>query len=64
MFNVLRVKDAAQFLGISKSTFWRWVQQGSIPQGIHLSPRVTVWRREVLEGVLNRFEDGGAVCHK
>lgn len=57
--NVLRAKDAAKFLGIGKSTFHRWVQQGIIPQGIHLGARVTIWRVETLEEVLNKFADGG-----
>ena len=56
MNNVLRVKEASKLLGIGKSTFWRWVQQGIIPPGIHLGARVTVWRVETLEEVLKRFE--------
>lgn len=45
----LRAKEAAAFLGIGKSTFWRWVQEGRIPEGIKLSPRATVWTVETLE---------------
>lgn len=67
MPNVFRPKEAARFLGIGKSTFFRWVQQGIIPPGIHLGSRVTIWRRETLEQVLNNYEagkntHGGNVC--
>lgn len=40
-----RIKAVADFLGIGESTAWRWVSEGRLPQGIHLSPRVTVWRK-------------------
>ncbi len=45
----LRAKGAAAYLGISQSTFWRWVQQGRINKGTRLSARCTVWPREELE---------------
>ena len=51
---VLRAKDAAAFLAIGKSTFWKWVKDGLLPQGIRLSMRCTVWRREDLEAFIER----------
>ena len=56
---VLRAKDAAAFLGIGPSTFWRWVAEGKLPRGIRLSARCTVWRREFLEKVLEQAAEGG-----
>ena len=58
---VLRAKDAAKFLGIGLSTFWRWSQQGKLPHGICLSARCTVWRREDLEAFIERqtAQEGG-----
>lgn len=56
---VLRAKDAAAFLSIGLSTFWRWVQQGKLPHGLRLSARCTVWRREELEAFLNQVVEGG-----
>ena len=50
----LRAKDAARFLGIGESTFWRWVKDGRLPKGIHLSTRVTVWKIAALEASLER----------
>lgn len=56
LFGGLRSKDAAEFLGISKSTFLRWVREGYIPQGVRLSTRCTVWRIKNLEEFLEREE--------
>ena len=56
---VLRPKQAAAFLGIGKSTFWRWVKEGRIPKGINLSARATVWQVEVLEHFLKQCAGEG-----
>lgn len=56
---VLRAKDAAAFLALGESTFWRWCQQGKLPRGIRLSARCTVWKREDLERFLNQAAEGG-----
>lgn len=45
----LRPKNAAAYLGISISTFWRWVQRGTLPKGVRLSPRCTIWKIEALD---------------
>ncbi|MFR5645213.1 MAG: helix-turn-helix transcriptional regulator [Bilophila wadsworthia] len=44
----MRAADAAKYLGIALSTFWRWVSQGRLPKGKRLSPRCTVWMRRIL----------------
>jgi hypothetical protein len=31
---------------IKKTTFWKWVADGKLPQPVRLSRRVTVWRVE------------------
>ena len=49
-----RAKDAAEYLGIHKSTFWLWVQEGRIAKGKKLSPRCTVWPREELDRFVER----------
>lgn len=50
----VRVKSAAAMLDIGVSTFWRYVQQGRLPPGIHLSPRCTVWLLSDLEDFLSK----------
>lgn len=40
----LRADTAAQFLGIGRSTFWRWVaEREGFPRPRKLSPRCTVF---------------------
>lgn len=51
---VLRAKDAAAFLGLGVSTFWRWVKDGRLPKGTRLSARVTVWRVSDLESFIDQ----------
>lgn len=60
--NVLRARDAAAYLGIAESTFWKRVSDGEFSRGIKQSPRCTVWRREELDAYLARCEKGAAVC--
>lgn len=50
----VRVKEASAFLGISRSTFWRWVAEERLPKGIRLGGRVTVWRMDDLEAFVNQ----------
>ncbi len=50
----LRASEAANYLGISESTFWRWVHQGRLSKGTRLSIRCTVWPREALEDFVAR----------
>jgi len=51
---VLRAKAAATFIGIAESTFWRWVKDGRLPQGLRLSARATVWRIADLDAFLEQ----------
>ena len=52
ILNVLRAKEAIQYLGIGESTFWRWVHENRLPKGKKISPRVTLWRVEDLDNFL------------
>ncbi|WP_052417158.1 helix-turn-helix transcriptional regulator [Cellvibrio mixtus] len=40
-----RVDQIIELLGISKSTWWLWVQNGKAPKGHKLARNVTVWKR-------------------
>ena len=53
---MVRAKEAATYLGIGESTFWRWVAQGKLPQGIKFGTRCTVWRLEVLDSFIEQHE--------
>ena len=47
MDSFLTQKQVLQLIPISKSTLWRRVQDGSIPQPIKLGPRV-LWHKGML----------------
>jgi predicted DNA-binding transcriptional regulator AlpA len=46
---ILRARQACQYLGIALSTFWQYVREGKLPQGIKYTPRCTVFRIEDLD---------------
>ena len=40
----LRARQAATFLAVGESTFWRWAKERpDFPKAIKLGPRTTVW---------------------
>lgn len=53
----MRAKEAAAFLSIGVSTFWRWVADGRLPKGTKLATRTTVWRRSDIEAFLKEAEE-------
>ena len=46
---LVRAREGAAILRVSRATFWRYVKQGLLPRGIRLTPRCTVWRMADLE---------------
>lgn len=53
---LLRVTDIIAPNGpipVGKSTWWEGVKNGLFPQPIKLGPRITVWRLEDIEALLN-----------
>lgn len=54
----MRARDAARYLGAATSTFWRWVGQGRIPQGVRLSARCTIWRKSDLDNFIEKCAGG------
>lgn len=47
-----RVKQAAQYLGVSASTIWLFTKQQKI-KSIKLSERVTVWAKSELDAFIS-----------
>nr|WP_080856952.1 AlpA family phage regulatory protein [Agrobacterium deltaense] len=45
-------------LPISKSGFWAGVKSGKFPQPRKISPRVTVWRVEDINALIEKIEEG------
>ena len=54
----LRARGVAAYYGIGVATVWRWAKEGKLPKGTRLSPRVTVWRIEDLERLLDQATKG------
>lgn len=50
MSNFLRITEVMKKTGIAKSTIWLWVSESKFPKPIKLSPRITIWEEEKIEG--------------
>lgn len=57
MENLLRRDEVLDLLGISKSTLYRWIDDGRLPEPIRLGPNVPAWR----EGDLRDWLDSRPV---
>lgn len=44
----LRPRQAAEFLGISPATLWRWTKRPEFPKPIPLGPRTTIFKLDEL----------------
>ena len=57
---LIRARTAAQLLSISRSTFYAWIKEGRIRQGIKLGPSVTCWPRAYIRTLMTDANwDGG-----
>ena len=53
---LMRLKDILAPHGpipVSKSTWWAGVKSGRYPQPVKLGPRITAWRAEDIEALIN-----------
>lgn len=52
---LVRPKDAAQLLGVSLNTVWRWARErADFPNPVKLGPASTAWRLVDLEEFIER----------
>ena len=51
---LVRAREGAAILRVSRATFWRYVKLGLLPRGIRLTARCTVWRVADLEAFVTR----------
>ena len=49
---LLRTPQILQRFPISRSSWWAGVKDGKYPQGIKLSPRVTVWKSSDIDRLI------------
>ena len=45
----LRAKDCAEYMAVSKATWWRWVNEGKVDEGERFSAGVRVWKLSVVK---------------
>ena len=51
---LVRAREGASILRVSRATFWRYVKLGLLPRGIRLTARCTVWRMADLDALVSR----------
>lgn len=51
---LVRAREGAAILRVSRATFWRYVKLGLLPRGIRLTARCTVWRMADLDAFVTR----------
>ena len=51
---LVRAREGAAILRVSRATFWRYVKLCLLPRGIRLTPRCTVWRMADLDALVAR----------
>jgi len=59
---MLRVKEAAELLGVSPNTVRAWGAAGKIPEYRHPANGYRLYRREELENVLRQIEASRTNC--
>ena len=46
----VRLPEVLNLVGVTRSTLYRWMDEGTFPKQIHLGPRTIVWNeREVVQ---------------
>ncbi len=56
MQNLLKIKQVASLLGVSRECLWLWLKQKKFPQGIKIGRSVR-WRPEAVEAFLKEKEN-------
>ena len=46
---ILRRPDVEAVTGLSRSTIYKWMDEGSFPKPVKLGPRAVGWREEQIE---------------
>lgn len=54
---IIRAAQVAERLGISRTTVWRWVQEGRLPQPTRYGRNTTGWREADINTWIARIFD-------
>lgn len=52
---LLTVKDLTAFLGVSRSTIYRWMSHNNFPKQRNIGPNTVRWSTEEVEGWKKHF---------
>lgn len=53
----IRLPTVLKFIPVGKSSWWDGIKKGIYPQPVHLGKRVTAWRVEDIQTLIERFSD-------
>ena len=51
----IRQKTVLKLIPVSKTTWWRWVQEGKAPRAIKIGEKTTVWKAEDIRELINNL---------
>lgn len=55
---LIRLPEVMKMTSLARSTVWHLAKNGSFPQPIRLSPKITVWRAgEIQDWIKSRIRD-------
>lgn len=60
MVRIIRASEAADKIGVSVTTLWRWQRAGLMPRPRSIGPNVTGWTEAELEEWIESRPLGGA----
>ena len=55
---ILRRPDVEAVNGLSRSTIYKWMNEGSFPKPVKLGPRAVGWREADINDWLNKLSKG------
>lgn len=53
---IIRPREAAAYLGVCRSTLYRFVDDGDLPRPIRFASQITGWRLSTLESFIAKHE--------
>lgn len=56
---LLRQGEVAKMIGVSKSTVWNLVRDGTLPTPLKFGPRMSRWRLSEIEAAIEQAEARG-----
>lgn len=56
----MRLRDVLQVIPVSKTTWWKGVQEGRFPKPVRLTERTTAWRVEDIRELIDSLSASNA----